>query len=123
MAVLNLPEVFVYGILTHQRFAHAYMGAHRHAFTVGFVNMMIMGVAARVVPILAGVDARKLSGLWGPYGLHLRKAAIHKQLDSRDVAAVVGREKHHCFRDLIGCAQPAEWSTSRHHLLALLASL
>ena len=29
--------------------------------------MMIMGVAARVVPILAGVDARKLSNLWGPF--------------------------------------------------------
>jgi hypothetical protein len=62
-----MPFVLIYGILTHQGFAHAYMGAHRHAFTVGFISMMIMGVAARVVAILAGVDSRKLSGLWGPF--------------------------------------------------------
>ena len=62
-----MPFFLVYGILTRQGFAHAYMGAHRHAFTVGFISMMIMGVAARVSPILAGVDARKLSSLWGPF--------------------------------------------------------
>ena len=62
-----MPFFLLYGIATHQGFAHAYMGAHRHAFTVGFISMMIMGVAARVVPILAGVDARKLSNLWGPF--------------------------------------------------------
>ncbi len=62
-----MPFFLVYGILTHQGFAHAYMGAHRHAFTVGFISMMIMGVAARVVPILAGVDSGKLSSLWGPF--------------------------------------------------------
>jgi len=62
-----MPFFPLYGVLTRQYFAHAYMGAHRHAFTVGFISMMIMGVAARVVPILAGVDARKLSSLWGPF--------------------------------------------------------
>ncbi len=62
-----MPFFLVYGIFTRQGFAHAYMGAHRHAFTVGFISMMIMGVAARVVPILAGVDARRLSNLWGPF--------------------------------------------------------
>lgn len=62
-----MPFFPLYGILTRQGFAHAYMGAHRHAFTVGFISMMIMGVAARVVPILAGVDSRKLSNLWGPF--------------------------------------------------------
>jgi len=62
-----MPFFLLYGIATHQGFAHAYMGAHRHAFTVGFISLMIMGVAARVVPILAGVDARKLSKLWGPF--------------------------------------------------------
>ena len=64
-----MPFFLVYGILTRQGFAHAYMGAHRHAFTVGFISMMIMGVSARVVPILAGVDTRKLSNLWGPFVL------------------------------------------------------
>jgi len=71
LIVANVMMTFflVYGIATHQGFAHAYMGAHRHAFTVGFISLMIMGVAARVVPILAGVDARKLSNLWGPFFL------------------------------------------------------
>jgi len=64
-----MPFFPIYGFLTHQYFAHAYMGAHRHAFTVGFISMMIMGVAARVVPILAGIDSRKLSSLWGPFVL------------------------------------------------------
>jgi plasmid stabilization system protein ParE len=36
--------------------------------------------------------------------LHLRETAIHKQFNSRDVTAVVGREKHHGLRDLIRCA-------------------
>jgi len=40
--------------------------------------------------------------------LHLGEAAIHKQFGSRDVATVVGREKHHGLGDLIGCAEPAE---------------
>src|SRR5215472_2418315 len=35
------------------------------------------------------------------YGLHLCEAAVHTQLRARDVAAVVGSEKHHGLRDLI----------------------
>jgi hypothetical protein len=51
------------------RFSHAYYGAVRHAITVGFVSLMIVGVAAKVVPILNGVDVRALSPLWGPFFL------------------------------------------------------
>ena len=47
-------------------FSHAYYGAARHAITVGFVSLMIMGVAAKVVPTLNGVDVRALSPLWAP---------------------------------------------------------
>jgi hypothetical protein len=43
------------------------MGSHRHAYTVGFATMMILGVASRVVPILAGVDSDRVSRLWGPF--------------------------------------------------------
>lgn len=43
------------------------MGAYRHAYTVGFVSLMIMGVAARVVPILAGADSNQVSSLWAPF--------------------------------------------------------
>jgi hypothetical protein len=48
-------------------FSHAYYGAVRHAITVGFVSLMIVGVAARVVPTLNGVDVNRLSRLWGPF--------------------------------------------------------
>jgi hypothetical protein len=48
-------------------FSHAYYGATRHAITVGFISLMIVGVAARVVPTLNGVDIRRLSPLWGPF--------------------------------------------------------
>ncbi len=67
LANAMMPFFLVYGVATHQGFAHAYMGAHRHAFTVGFISMMIMGVASRVVPILAGVNSARLSNLWGPF--------------------------------------------------------
>lgn len=48
-------------------FSHAYYGAARHAITVGFVSLMIVGVAAKVVPTLNGIDARRLPGLWLPF--------------------------------------------------------
>lgn len=67
VAMGMMPFFIVYGFLTHQYFAHSYMGAHRHAFTVGFISMMILGVSSRVVPILAGVDANRVSSLWGPF--------------------------------------------------------
>jgi hypothetical protein len=48
-------------------FSHAYYGATRHAITVGFVSLMIVGVASKVVPTLNGVDGRKLPALWLPF--------------------------------------------------------
>jgi hypothetical protein len=48
-------------------FSHAYYGAIRHAITVGFISQMILGVAARVVPTLKGVDLHGLKPLWGPF--------------------------------------------------------
>ncbi len=50
-------------------FSHAYYGALRHAITVGFISLMIVGVSSRVVPTLNGVDTRALSPLWGPFFL------------------------------------------------------
>ena len=67
LAMGMMPFFIVYGVLTHQYFAHSYMGAHRHAFTVGFISMMILGVSSKVVPILAGIDAKQVSSLWGPF--------------------------------------------------------
>ena len=50
-------------------FSHAYAGAVRHAITVGFISIMILGMAAKVVPTLNGVDIRRLSSLWAPFVL------------------------------------------------------
>jgi hypothetical protein len=62
-----MPFFPLYGVLTRQVFAHTYMGSHRHAFTVGFISMMILGVSSRVVPILAGVDSKRMNSLWAPF--------------------------------------------------------
>lgn len=67
LAMAMMPFFLLYGVLTHQGFAHSYRGAHRHAFTVGFISMMILGVSSRVVPILAGVDSRQVNSLWRPF--------------------------------------------------------
>lgn len=50
-------------------FSHAYYGSVRHAITVGFISMMIIGMAAKVVPTLNGVDIRCLRPLWVPFAL------------------------------------------------------
>jgi hypothetical protein len=47
-------------------FSHAYYGAIRHAITVGFVSLMIVGVASSVVPTLNGMDLSRLTPLWAP---------------------------------------------------------
>jgi len=62
-----MPWFPVYGLLTHQVFAHTYMGSHRHAFTVGFISMMILGVSSRIVPILAGIESKQMNSLWAPF--------------------------------------------------------
>jgi hypothetical protein len=62
--LLLLP---VYQAASGIPFSHAYYGGIRHAITVGFISLMIMGMAAKVVPTLNGRDTRALSRLWGPF--------------------------------------------------------
>ena len=50
-------------------FSHAWYGAMRHAVTVGFISLSIMGVAAKVVPTLAGIHTRSLGNLRVPFVL------------------------------------------------------
>ena len=56
----------IYMPLTGSRvpFSHAFFGAYRHAMTVGFIMMMIVGVSSKVVPTLSGVDVRRANSLW-----------------------------------------------------------
>jgi len=46
------------------RAAYAWLGAYRHACTVGFISMMILGISSRVAPILAGIRSAELDALW-----------------------------------------------------------
>lgn len=78
LGMLVLLPVYQHGLLAlwaphgaaaRLGFSHAYYGAIRHAITVGFVSLMIVGVASKVVPTLNGVPARLLSPLWGPFVL------------------------------------------------------
>jgi hypothetical protein len=64
-----LPGVSPQSEAAQLGFSHAYYGAIRHAITVGFVSLMIVGVAAKVVPTLNGVDVKRLPGLWIPFVL------------------------------------------------------
>jgi hypothetical protein len=68
-ALFMMPFMVVYNAMTHQMFSHAFWGSHRHAYTVGFISLMIIGVSSRVVPILAGVDSSRLTSLWAPFVL------------------------------------------------------
>lgn len=67
IAMVMMPLLMPYSSWMGEGFSHAFWGAHRHAFTVGFISMMILGISSRVVPILAGVDSKQLSSLWGPF--------------------------------------------------------
>lgn len=69
VSLLMLLLLPVYQIVSGIPFSHAYYGAIRHAVTVGFISMMIMGMAARIVPILNGIDGNGLTALRGPFVL------------------------------------------------------
>jgi len=55
----------IYEALTGDTVGHALVGAYRHAVTVGFITMMIIGMSARIVPVFKGVplhSGRMLKG-------------------------------------------------------------
>src|SRR6266498_5978499 len=71
-AMLVFTPIYNFGIYmpvtgSHVPFSHAFFGAYRHALTVGFIMMMIVGVSSKVVPTLSGVDLRRANSLWPPF--------------------------------------------------------
>lgn len=58
VSMLLLFFLPLYSHFVHGMFSHNYFGAYRHALTVGFISLMIMGVASRVTPIMSGVDPK-----------------------------------------------------------------
>ncbi|MCC6572300.1 MAG: DUF542 domain-containing protein [Planctomycetes bacterium] len=69
VSLLMLAFEPFYNRLTGQTFSHAFHGSMRHAITVGFISMSILGVGAKVVANLNGLDTAKLSKLWLPFVL------------------------------------------------------
>jgi hypothetical protein len=67
LALVMLNFIHPYNVMTGQRFSHAYFGGFRHALTVGFITMMMMGISSKIVPTLRGLDSRQLNALWLPF--------------------------------------------------------
>lgn len=67
VSLLMLLLLPAYQAVSGIPFSHAYYGAIRHAITVGFISLIIMGMGAKVVPKLNGLDPSKLPALWGPF--------------------------------------------------------
>ena len=68
-AMLVFTPIYNFGIYmpitgSHIPFSHAFFGAYRHALTVGFIMMMIVGVSSKIVPTLSGIDVRRANSLW-----------------------------------------------------------
>ena len=59
----------VYSRAVGLSFSHAWFGAFRHALTVGFISLMIVGVSSKVAPALAGVSTARLSSLGAAFWL------------------------------------------------------
>ena len=73
-AMLVFTPIYNFGIYmpitgSNVPFSHAFFGAYRHALTVGFIMMMIVGVSSKVVPTLSGVDVRRANSLWPTFVL------------------------------------------------------
>ena len=67
VSLVMLTMMPFYNRLLGMGFSHAYFGATRHAITVGFISLMIMGMAGKVVPTLNGVDPKTPGSLRGPF--------------------------------------------------------
>lgn len=69
VALALLALLPVYDAASGLKFSHAYFGGYRHAFTVGFISMMIVAVSSKIVPVLGGLDPRRLSSLRATFWL------------------------------------------------------
>jgi hypothetical protein len=113
LLMLLLMPVYLY-LFRGLEFSHAYYGAVRHAVTVGFVSMMIMGFAAKVVPMLCGMTAEGLSRLWGPFILVNAGCALR-------VSTQVFTDFHGAFFPVIALSGMLELSAFAWWGLGLLA--
>jgi len=116
--LLLLP---VYQIISGIPFSHAYYGAIRHAITVGFISMMIVGMAAKVVPTLRGIGPAPgmLPALWLPFVLINLGCLLR-------VGFQIGTDWSPVFFKLVGISGMLEWTGLAiwaGHLIAVMLGL
>lgn len=98
--LLLLP---VYRIVSDIQFSHAYYGSIRHAITVGFISMMIVGMASKFVPILRGVAPQNLPHLWLPFAMINLGCFLRVSLQ-------IGTDWHPVFFKFVGVSGVLEWT-------------
>lgn len=54
VATVMIAAFTAYQVFTTRMVPHAMMGAYRHALTVGFITLMIMGYSNRILPVFTG---------------------------------------------------------------------
>ncbi len=67
VSLLMLLLLPAYQSISGIAFSHAYYGAVRHAVTVGFISLMMIGMAPRLVAAVRGTPVGDRPGLWGPF--------------------------------------------------------
>ncbi|MCC6581725.1 MAG: DUF1858 domain-containing protein [Phycisphaeraceae bacterium] len=99
LMLLLLP---IYQAISGIAFSHAYYGAIRHAITVGFISMMIVGMGAKVVATLRGIDAKQLPLLAVVFAL-LNLGCLLR------VGLQIGTDWHPLFFRVVGVSGMLEW--------------
>ncbi len=131
-AMLVFTPIYNFGIYmpitgSHVPFSHAFFGAYRHALTVGFIMMMIVGVSSKVVPTLSGIDVRRANSLWPTFILlnlgNLTRVSFQIATDFSPAAypvmgisgfiEVVGLALwgYELFSNIVNRSRVSEWST------------
>lgn len=93
----------VYQVISGIAFSHAYFGGVRHAITVGFISMMIVGMGAKVVPTLRGIAPDHLPRLWLPFVLINIGCLLRVSLQ-------VATDWHPAAFQLVGISGMLEWT-------------
>lgn len=64
LSMLMLLLLPVYQVISEIKFSHAYYGAIRHAITVGFISLLILGISTRMAAAMNQIDQQKQSWMW-----------------------------------------------------------
>lgn len=76
VSALMLLTISLVQAISGEAVPHAYVGSFRHALTVGFITMMMVGMGSRILPIFSGVALRSAAARDVSYWLILVGCAI-----------------------------------------------